>query len=297
MNLPRMVGIAARNALLLAALGLLVGASLAARAEQGRQYHPGKFAGFDLVTDDLATASRFYGEVFGWTFRRADEKPGSYTYAELAGTPIAGIAQRPTPAGAQRNARWLVLISVTDPAKTLAYVKQQGGAVLVPLATVKGRGTHALFRDPDGAVFGVLKSEGGDRPDTPVADGDFFWVDLLARDPERAAAFYSGIAGYEVSPREDETVRRVVLSSEGYARAGIAPKPQAVQQPGWLPYVLVDDVGATLDKVKAAGGSVLVEPRKDVQDGNLAVIADPRGGVLGIVNWQGGADDGGEEQK
>jgi predicted enzyme related to lactoylglutathione lyase len=297
MSISRLAGIAARSVLLLAVLGLLAGVSQAARAGQGEQHLPGKFAWFDLVTDDIESARRFYGEVFGWTFRTVGEKPGSYTFVELAGTRIAGILQRPAPAGTQRNARWLVLISVDDPAKARDYVEQQGGSVLVPLATVKGRGTHALFRDPDGAVFGVLKPEGGDRPDTPVADGDFFWVDLLARDPERAARFYSGLAGYEVSPGEDDTVRRVTLSSEGYARAGIVPKPEAVQQPGWLPYVLVEDVRATLGKVTAAGGSVLVEPRPDVLDGNLAVVADPRGGVLGIVNWQGGADDAGEEQK
>jgi len=274
----------------LALLGLMAAATCASGAEQGGEHHPGKFAWFDLVTDDLAAAQRFYGEVFGWKFHTVGKKPGSYTFAEVEGARIGGMVERPAPAGAQRNARWLVLISVDDPAKAQRYVEQQGGKVLVPLATIKGRGTHALFQDPDGAVFGVLKPEGGDRPDTAVAAGDFFWVDLLALDPERAAAFYAGLAGYEASP--GETARRVVLSADGYARAGITPKPEMVKQPGWLPYVLVDDVEDTLDKVAAAGGKVLVEPRKDVLDGNLAVIADPRGGVLGIVHWEDAADGG-----
>jgi predicted enzyme related to lactoylglutathione lyase len=47
----------------------------------------------------------------------------------------------------------------------------------------------------------------------------------------------------------------------------------------------VDDIAGTLNKVRAAGGKVLVEPRADLLESNLAVIADPRGGVLGIVNW------------
>lgn len=297
MNLSRMAGIAVHNVLLLALLSALAAASLAARAEQGGQYHPGKFSWFDLVTDDLAAARRFYGEVFGWKFHAVGDKPESYTFAELEGARIGGMLQRPAPAGVQRSARWLALISVDDPAKAVRYVEQQGGTVLVPLATIKGRGTHALFRDPDGAVFGVLKAEGGDRPDTPVVDGDFFWVDLLAPEPDRSAAFYSGLAGYEVSPGESERVKRLVLSSAGFARAGIVPKPEFVQQAGWLPYVLVDDVQAALGKVTAAGGSVLIPPREDVLDGNLAVIADPRGGVLGIVAWQDGADDPNGERK
>jgi predicted enzyme related to lactoylglutathione lyase len=296
MKFPIFQGIATTRALVFTVLALLTGIPVACGAEQGGELHSGKFAWFDLVTDDLAASQRFYADVFGWKFHTVGNKPGSYTYAEVEGTRIGGMLQRPPPAGAQRNARWLVLISVDDPARAARYVEQQGGKVLVPPATIKGRGTHALFQDPDGAVFGVLRPEAGDRPDTPVVTGDFFWADLLAIDPERAAAFYSGLAGYEASPG-DESTRRVVLSSGGYARAGITPKPDAVRQPGWLPYVLVDDVEATLDKVAAAGGKVLVEPRKDVLDGNLAVIADPRGGVLGIVHWQDAADaaEGGQK--
>ena len=297
MNIMQITGVVARQALALAMLGLLACAPVAVRAEPAGPYHPGKFAWFDLVTDDLNASRRFYGEVFGWTFNTVGEKAGSYTFAELAGTRVAGLLHRPAPSGAQHNARWLALISVADPAAAVRYVQAQGGAVLVPLATIKGRGTHALLRDPEGAVFGILKSEGGDRPDTAVAAGDFYWVDLLALDPKRAAEFYKGLAGYEASAGADETVPRVVLSADGYARAGIAPKPEAVRQPGWMPYILVDDVRATLAKVGAAGGSVLVEPRDDVLDGNLAVIADPRGGVLGIVSRPDESDGAREDGK
>lgn len=297
MSYSRMAGMVARSALLLVVAGALAGIPLPASAEQEGEYHPGKFAWFDLVTDDLDAARRFYGAVFGWTFEAVGDKPGTYTFAKLAGAPIAGMLQRPSPAGAQHNARWLSLISVADAAAAVRYVEKQGGATLVPLATIKGRGTHALFRDPDGAVFGVLKSEGGDRPDTPVENGDFFWVDLLALDPARSAKFYSGLAGYETSAGTSEAIPRVVLSAGGYARAGIAQKPEVVKQPGWLPYVLVDDVRDTLEKVSGAGGSVLVPPRDDVLDGNLAVIADPSGGVLGIVSWQNhaAAAEGGQK--
>jgi hypothetical protein len=248
------------------------------------QQHPGKFIWFDLVTDDLAAARDFYGAVFGWRFRAVADAPASYTVVEHAGRNIAGLFAHAPPAGATRTARWLPLIAVKDAAAR--YVEAQGGSVIVPPATFAGRGTHVLFRDPQGAVFGVLASDSGDPADTPVDDGDFFWLDLLARDPRKAAEFYQGLAGYEVSLREfGEGVTRAVLTSGGYARAGVALLPAAVKQPGWLPYVLVDDVAGTLNKVRATGGKVLVEPRTELLDGNLAVIADPRGGVLGVVNW------------
>jgi len=257
------------------------------------QYHPGKFVWFDLVTDDPATERRFYGAVFDWRFRAIDGAPESYTVIENAGRNIADMFRHVPPPGATSTARWLALISVNDPGQTVQYVERHRGKVIVPLATIAGRGTHVLFRDPQGAVFGVLRSESGDPPDTPVADGDFFWLDLLTRNPAQAAEFYRDLAGYRVDLSElAEGVTRAVLASEGYARAGIAAMPAAVKQPGWLPYILVEDVAGTLQKVHAAGGTVLVEPRADLLDGNLGVIADPRGGVLGIVNWTQGSDAG-----
>jgi len=250
------------------------------------QQHPGKFVWFDLVTDDLAAEREFYGAVFGWKFRAIDGAPASYTVIEHAGRNIGGAFVHTPASGGARAARWLSLISVRDPAQAARYVEQRGGKVIVPPASFEGRGTHVLFRDPQGAVFGVIKSASGDPPDTPVADGDFFWLDLLARDPVQAAGFYSGLAGYDVDEQKLGTgMSRAVLASGGYARAGIAPLPKAVKKPGWLPYILVNDIPGTLQKVRTAGGKVLVEPRADLLDGNLAVIADPRGGVLGIVDW------------
>ena len=275
----------ATKALLLPLLVALLGVYSFACADQSARYYPGKFVWFDLVTDDPAALRQFYGAVFGWQFSTVGKPPASYALIENAGDSIGGMFYHARPAGASSSARWLSLISVPDPAESVRYVEQHGGTVIAPLATIAGRGTHALFRDPQGAVFGVLKSESGDRPDTPVEIGDFFWVDLLAPEPAKATEFYSGLADYEASDREaNANVKRLVLSSEGYARAGIVPLPAPIKQAGWLPYVLVNDVAGTLQKATAAGGRVLLQPRPDLLDGNLAVIADLRGNVFGVVH-------------
>ena len=254
------------------------------------QSYPGKFVWFDLATDDLPSEREFYGAVFGWQFQPVNNAPASYTLAENAGLNIAGMFAYPRPAGAAAGARWVVLISVADADRAADYVKQHGGTVISPPASLPGRGTHALFRDPQGAVFGVLQSATGDPPDSEVDDGDFFWVDLLTTEPGKAADFYQGLAGYELSEEPTDTGgTRIVLAAGGYARAGVAPLPPGVKQPGWLPYILVDDVAATLQAVRKAGGKVLVNPRQQLLGGNLAVIADPSRGVLGIVNWVGPA--------
>jgi predicted enzyme related to lactoylglutathione lyase len=248
-------------------------------------YLPGKFIWFDLATEDPAGARSFYGAVFGWKFRAVGGAPGGYDLIENAGVKIGGVFRQARPAGAKVGARWLSVISVRDAAKTAALARERGGEVLLAPRSVKGRGTHAVLRDPEGAAFGILAAEGGDPPDTPVADGEVFWLDLFSRDPGKAAAFYAGIAGFEVDVGEVAGRSRTLLSTAGIARAGIARLPSGADRPGWLPYILVDDVPATLARARSAGGRIVLAPRADLLGGNLAVIADPAGGVVGVVNW------------
>jgi predicted enzyme related to lactoylglutathione lyase len=277
--------------LLRATAGLQAASPLGPEGGQGARL-PGKFVWFELATDEIAAQTAFYQAVFGWTFRAVPGAPASYTVIENDGHRVAGMFLPPQSRGEARAARWLALVSVPDAAVASRYAARQGGSVVAEPATIAGRGTHALLRDPEGALFGALQVQGGDPPDTPVADGDFFWLDLFARDPARAAEFYRGLAGYEVSPRASERgIVRHVLQSQGYARAGIVPMPAELKQAGWLPYVLVNDVPATLGRVAAAQGRVLVRPDPRLLDGNVAVIADPLGGVLGVVNWDVDEED------
>jgi hypothetical protein len=264
----------------------VVASPLGPDGQAGTTY-PGKFIWFDLATEDPAAARAFYGAVFGWQFRPIANAPASYTMIEHEGVKIGGMFRHVRPPNALVGSRWLALISIGDPAKAAEYVTQHGGKVLLAPVTVAGRGTHAVFRDSQGAVFGVLATSEGDPPDDPVTDGEVFWLDLFTPDPAQAAAFYAGLANYEVD--ESETIagrKRWVLAAEDIARAGIVRLPPGKVGPGWLPYILVDDVPATLEKVRRAGGKVVVEPRQDLLDGNLAIIADPSGGAVGVINWE-----------
>ena len=246
---------------------------------------PGKFVWLDLATEDPGSARAFYGAVFGWKFRDVEGAPASYAIAGNASGKVAGIFRHARPAGASVGARWLALVSVPDVQRAAQLVRERGGEVLLAPKTVPGRGTHAVFRDPDGAVFGVLSAEGGDPPDTPVEEGDIFWLDLFAPDPEKAAAFYAALAGYEVDRGEIAGRERTLLATNGIARAGVAQAPVSAGHAEWLPYILVADVPATLKRVRENGGRVVLQPRIDLLDGQLAVIQDREGGVIGIVNW------------
>lgn len=246
---------------------------------------PGKFTWLDLATEDPASARAFYGAVLGWKFREVEGAPASYAVAENESGKVAGVFRHAAPAGASVHARWLAVMSVSDVARAAQTVRDRGGQVLVAPKTVPGRGTHAVFRDPEGAVFGVLAAEGGDPPDTPVEEGDLFWLDLFAADPAKDAAFYAALAGFEVDRGEIAGRARTLLSTNGIARAGVAQSPASAGHAEWLPYILVADIPATLQRVRENGGRVVLSPRADLLGGQLAVIADREGGVIGIVSW------------
>jgi predicted enzyme related to lactoylglutathione lyase len=252
---------------------------------------PGKFVWFDLVTSDATASQRFYGKVFDWKFQQLRGTKERYFLISNEGKNIGGIV---TPAGAPKGtvgARWLSIVSVANMDRAVAAMTAGGGQVLQSATVVEGFGTRALLRDSQGAIIGLLQSSSGDRKDAPVETGEFFWVDLYARDPAAAGRAYQQL-GYELYVDEVSGDNRLVLSSKGYARAGILRMPAEGREPGWLPYVQVDDVPATLALVRAAGGKVLREPDPAILGGQFAVFADPLGGVLGVLHWSSAATAG-----
>jgi predicted enzyme related to lactoylglutathione lyase len=245
---------------------------------------PGKFVWFELVSGDPAAAQRFYASVFGWTYQPISGAAENYAVIRNQGLVVGGIFRPSLPSRKSVASRWLSYASAANLEQTAREMTAAGATVLVPPTKVAGRGTHALLRDAQGAVVGLMQSASGDPPDSPVASGEFFWVDLYARDPGAAARFYQQLH-YDVFVEDVTGDDRVVLSSKGIARAGIMRLAPGDGDPAWLPYVQVDDVPATLARVRAAGGKVLRAPEPAVLDGQFAVFADPQGAVLGILHW------------
>ena len=173
--------------------------------------------------------------MFGWNFHSIGSGTGRYTLIENRGRNIGGLHFRPRDQGSAQGSRWISLMSVADPALAARYVEAHGGKVVVPPTPFEGRGTHALFRDDDGALFGVLKSDTGDPPDGAPSRGEFVWLDLFTRDPKKAAEFYRGLAGYDVTVKETSPQPvRVALKRRG---AGLRPQGRAPaalggQEPG-----------------------------------------------------------------
>ena len=253
---------------------------------------PGKFVWADLVTDDVAAARKFYGRLFGWTFREV----GNYTLAESDERPLGGMLQRPRPKDQAGQPRWFGYISVSSVEKALRAVTQAGGKVLAEPKQFPKRGEQAVFADPEGAVFGVVKSSAGDPEDFLAEPGEWIWIQLLSRRGRAAAEFYRSVGGYDIT--ENTTPGRLsdyVLVSRGFARATVRTIPQDRDQvrPTWLPFVRVKSASEAVAKARELGGQVLVEPQSEFLQGKVAVISDTTGAAIGVLEWQEGLLKGG----
>lgn len=252
---------------------------------------PGKFVWADLVTDDVPAARKFYGQLFGWTFRDL----GGYTIAANDERPLCGLFQRPRPADPNAKPRWFGFISVGNVQRAEQAVTRAGGRVLAPPQRLPGRGEQAVFADAEGAIFGVVKSSAGDPGDFLPDPGDWIWMQLLSRDAQQASGFYRKVGGYEVI--ENTSSNRLsdyVLASGGYARATVKaiPAREDQVQPTWLPFVRVNNVAESVAQARLLGGRVLIAPRPELFAGKVAVVADPTGATIGLLEWSQAATKG-----
>lgn len=244
----------------------------------------GKFVWADLVTDDVPGAKRFYGRLFGWTFGEV----GAYTIATNGDEAVCGMFHRERPHDRPAAARWFGYISVADVKAAKESVVSAGGHVLSPPHFAPKRGEQAVFADPEGAVFGVVHSSSGDPPDYLAEPGDWIWITLLSRNAAAAADFYLKVGGYEIWPSAGTGhLSDYVLASEGYARATIRT-PAGTNppvEPTWLLFVRVTNVTESVTLARQLGGQVRIEPRPDLARGRVAVITDPTGADIGILEW------------
>jgi predicted enzyme related to lactoylglutathione lyase len=250
----------------------------------GSRQLPGKFVWADLVTDDVPTAVKFYGGLFGWTFQFF----GDYAIAANADHPLCGMFQRERPKDHSVHPHWFGYLSTRNVRSAERTVLKLGGRVLTAPQKRPKRGEQAVFADPGGAIFGVIKSSSGDPQDFKAEPGDWMWIQLLSRDASKASAFYREIGGYEVIQNtQSNRLSDFVLASEGYARATIRtiPKERPQVKPDWLLYVRVDSVPEAIARARQLGGEVLLEPRPDFLDGKVAVIRDPTGAAIGLLEW------------
>jgi uncharacterized protein len=255
------------------------------------EHHPGKVIFVELVTPDLAAAKHFYGELLGWSFRDVTSTATTAEYAEatIDGRAVAGIFQKKQrPGEEQRTPAWLSFFAVADVDAAEKTAVEKGGKLLFGPKSFAQRGRQAVLADPQGATFALLASSSGDPPDVLAGPGEWIWSTLITSDPGADAGFYQALFGYEVFDLPARPgAEHLLFASEEYARASAnsLPTKRPEMHPHWLNHVRVVDAEKTAAQAVALGGHIVVAPHLDRQGGKVALIADPEGAVLGLLEW------------
>lgn len=116
------------------------------------------------------------------------------------------------------------------------------------------------------------------------AHGQFAWYELMTTDAAAAEAFYKAVVGWNARDASRPGMTYTSFLAGSTPVAGVMSLPEdacaAGARPGWLGYVVVDDVDACAVRVTDAGGQVH-RPAADIPGiGRFAVVADPQGAAF-----------------
>ena len=234
----------------------------------------------DLWTSDVEGSRKFYGEIFGWEAQEPSPEFGGYFMFTRNGIPIAGgmgdMGDMPA------NNTWKVYLTTDDIDKTVETAEAGRAQIISPPMPVADLGIQAVLIDPTGAYLGAWQP--GSFPGFTVLNehGAPSWFELHTRDYAAAVAFYRTVFRWNTNVAGDSDEFRYTTMRDPRGEGELAGIMDAT---AWLPegvpahwsiYWEVDDAGATMAKVKALGGSVVMDAL-DTPHGRLATAADPAG--------------------
>lgn len=118
----------------------------------------GRVVHFDMVADDLERAKAFYGEVFGWKFRKFEGGEQEYWLITTGEAPEPGI-DGGLSLRTEQNPALVNAIGVTSVDETAEDVTRHGGRVLAPKSAIPGVGYFAVCMDTEGNTFGIFQDD------------------------------------------------------------------------------------------------------------------------------------------
>ena len=254
----------------------------------------GSWIWYDLLTPDPAGAKAFYDAVIGW----------SMTTGHGASNPDYGFITAPDGAmlggllrlgdemqqhGAQPS--WLGYVGVDDVDASAKAIESAGGKVLMPAREVEMAGRVAMVADCCGAAFYIMSPNpppGGGESTAFSAmpnPGHCGWNELVADDPAKAIAFYTGLLGWTLPEPMDmgPMGQYQFIAHDAVTVGAIMGKPPQAPRSAWAPYFWVASIDAAQAAVAANGGTVINGPHQ--VPGDLWVIqgTDPQGAMFSLT--------------
>lgn len=120
---------------------------------------PNTWCWSELDTRDTESAKKFYSALFDYEYE--DMPEAKYVLIKNNGKMNAGMMDVTDVAPPEVPSHWLVYFAVDDCEKSMEIAKEAGGEVIMGPMEVDV-GTFAVLKDPQGAVFAVIKMKQAD---------------------------------------------------------------------------------------------------------------------------------------
>jgi predicted enzyme related to lactoylglutathione lyase len=253
----------------------------------------GRYVWYELMTTDKAAAKAFYTKVVGWGAQDAEMPGMTYTMMTAGDRPVAGMMDLPETAR-KMNAppAWIGYVGVEDVDASAAKAKSLGATIHVPPTDIPNVGRFAVIADPQGAVIALFKwsDPAADQPGTWMAPGTIGWHELLTSDWTKAIEFYSSLFGWKKEEAIDIGAMgkyQTFSAGDDHAVGGMFSKSPAIPASFWLYYVSVGNIDAAAERLKSAGGEIMMGPM-EVPGGAWVIQArDPQGAAFALLGNKG----------
>ncbi len=108
----------------------------------------------------------------------------------------------------------------------------------------------------------------------------FAHIELTTDNLKVAQKFYGKVFAWKL--KDMPGVNYTMIDVGGGTGGGMQLKPMPEAPTGWMPYVQVDDVKATVAKAVKAGATAMLPFQEIGEMGSIGVFADPNGAVIGV---------------
>jgi len=244
-------------------------------------YNNNAFCWHGVVSTNVETAKSFYGDVLGWTAETTtmgDEEATMFAAADgitRAHARLPGMEGEPS--------HWDNYLRVADVDASTAASTGNGGSVLVPPTTIPA-GRFSVVTSPSGAAICLFhEADEATATNAPGGEGSIHWVELHSTDLDADLAWLGATFGFTTETMAMPTGDYFLIKDGDEMRGGAMKQAHEGAPSMWLTWIELAGVDAAVERASAAGGNVLA-PAFDVPTvGRMAILADPTGGVFGVI--------------
>ncbi len=119
----------------------------------------GTFCWYELATNNLDAAKKFYTELLGWKLETSTAAGVEYNEIVVGDEHIGGM-YRMRPEQGDAPSHWTAYVAVDDVDGKAKLVEELGGKVCVPPMDIPNVGRFCVITDPTGATFSLVKLSG-----------------------------------------------------------------------------------------------------------------------------------------